>query len=59
MNKKHLKILVISLCLGGLLGVIACATGGGAGSPASPAFENPQQNDPEFWKMWQDSRGLG
>jgi hypothetical protein len=58
MKSNYIKLFIIFLMLGGLLGVVACATGGGAGSLAPPSGQ-PQQTDPEFWKMWQDSRGLG
>ncbi len=56
MNSNYLKILVISLCLSSLLGVMACATGGGGGYGSSP-LDAP--SDPEYWKMLESSRGLG
>ena len=58
MHNTYFKVLIISLVLSGLVGVMACATGGGTGSPTAPAGY-PQQNDPEFWRMWQNERGLG
>jgi hypothetical protein len=52
------KFLMIFLLLTTLLGVLGCVTTSGPVSPASPGGI-PQQDDPEFWRLWQDSRGLG
>ncbi len=59
MNSKYLKVLVISLCLSGLLGVMACATGGGTMAPSAPSSGAPATGDPEFWKLWESAHGLG
>jgi len=52
------KVLMIFLLLITLLGVLGCVTTSGAGRPASSGSA-PEQTDPEFWRLWQDSRGLG
>ncbi len=45
MKNKYLKVLIISLSLSGLLGVMACASGGGPVTPMGPTapsgYENP------------------
>ena len=65
MNNKYFKVLIISLSLSGLLGVVACATGGGGGTPVSTTPSggylnpSPTPGDPEFWKLWESAHGLG
>ena len=53
------KLLLAALMLLFLLKVAACATGGTstAGEPGS--LTPSEQSDPEFWKMWEEQRGLG
>jgi hypothetical protein len=57
MTGIFLKFLIIFLVLSSLMGVMACATGGGAAQP-TPMGDYPQ-SDPEFWKLYGGSRGLG
>jgi hypothetical protein len=52
------KLLIIFLVLTSLWGVMACATGGGAARPAAPLGDYPEV-DPEYWKLYGGSRGLG
>jgi hypothetical protein len=62
MNNKYFKVLIISLLLSVLLGVMACATGGGPVAPTGPSTPSggyPTPSDPEFWKLWESSHGLG
>ena len=59
MNHKYFKILIYSLLLSGFLGVMACATGGVGYGPSTPQGDYNTPTDPEYWKMWENSRGLG
>jgi hypothetical protein len=61
MNNNYFKVLVISLLLSGFFGIMACATGGGGMNygPATPQGDYLTPSDPEYWKMWGSSRGLG
>jgi fructose-specific phosphotransferase system IIC component len=58
MPDNWLKALMISLLLTCLVGVMACVTTSGPINPTAPGSA-PQQTDPEFWKQWGSSRGLG
>ena len=54
------KLLLAGLMLLLVLKVAGCATGTAAAPGVSPGSLTPsEQADPEFWKMWQDQRGLG
>jgi hypothetical protein len=55
---NYLKLLIIFLVLTSLGGVMACATGGGAVTTSPPMGDYPQ-SDPEFWRLYGSSRGLG
>jgi hypothetical protein len=56
-TSKVIKILAC-LALTSLLFLSACATGGGR--PASyPSQYEEEEQDPFFWQMWQDQRGIG
>ena len=60
MNNNYFKVLMFSLLLTCLLGVMACATGGGQPvAPSAPGGNYPTPSDPEFWKLWESSHGLG
>ena len=61
MNNNYFKVLVFSLLLTCLLGAMACATGGGGQpvAPSAPGGNYPTPSDPEFWKLWESSHGLG
>ncbi len=51
------KITSIFL-LAGLLFLSGCAAGGGRSGYYPPAYQQEEQ-DPYFWRMWQDQRGIG
>ncbi len=49
--------IIACLALAGLLFLSACATGGGR-ADSYPSYQQEEQ-DPYFWRMWQDQRGIG
>ena len=54
------KLLLAGLMLLLVLKVAGCATGAAATRRESRRAPSPgEQADPEFWRMWQDQRGLG
>jgi hypothetical protein len=50
------KKIMFGIMLFGLLLAAACATGTISSSPTSPS--SPQEQDPMYWQMLQDLRGV-
>ncbi|MHB9073789.1 MAG: hypothetical protein ACYC6G_09705 [Desulfobaccales bacterium] len=62
MNSGFFKTFIISLLLGSLLWVLACANGATGPGPTGSYYGSPlapEQSDPEFWQMWVDMHGGG
>ncbi len=61
MGAPLLKKIVYLILLGGLLVVAACATGTVSQSKPTAQLTPAEQEeqDPEFWRMWEERRGLG
>jgi len=53
--RKILYCLLIS----SLLWLSACATDGGRSTSYPSSEYQEEEQDPMFWRMWQDQRGIG
>jgi hypothetical protein len=55
------RLVTCGLLLNGLLVVAACATGTFSQSKPTSQLTPAEQEeqDPEFWRMWEERRGLG
>lgn len=51
--------IIACLALTSLLFLSACATGGGRPDSYPSSLYQEQEQDPYFWRMWQDQRGIG
>jgi hypothetical protein len=58
MEVSYFKKIVGGILLGCLLFIAACVTAGSTTGPIHQQ-EGPQYYDPNFWQMYQSSRGLG
>jgi hypothetical protein len=57
MEVSFFKKIVGGIMLGCLLLIAACVTAGSTTGPTQP--QGPQNYDPNYWQMYQSSRGLG
>jgi hypothetical protein len=57
MELTYVKKILGGIMLGCLLLIAACATTHTTTGPTHP--KGPEYDDPMFWQMWQDQRGLG
>jgi hypothetical protein len=58
MKASRFTKIIGYLVLSSLPFLSACATGGGQ-SGYYPSVYQEQEQDPYFWRMWQDQRGIG
>jgi hypothetical protein len=60
MQWSSVKSAVSWLMLSALALILACSTGTAPQrSPAALTPAEQEEQDPEFWRMWQEERGLG
>jgi hypothetical protein len=60
MHWSYLKAAAGWLVLSALVLILACSKGiAPKKSPASLSPAEQEEQDPEFWRMWQERRGLG
>ena len=60
MKVSPLKLVVSWLMLAAMVLLVACSTGTMPKSrPTTLTPAEQEEQDPEFWRMWQEQRGLG
>lgn len=60
MHWSYLKAAAAWLLLSALALLLACSTGTAPKSrPTALTPAEQEEQDPEFWRMWQERRGLG